>query len=186
MAYVNKKREKGWHYLVSYAALNQQADYRAWQYDEFLGVFLLVCQNAALQPQQTKSPDTSKLDLARMELDETEKQIARLLDFLMRGTGAAVENRLRELEAKKLELEKSINDFESETLAKPADVSKVDWKDRAALRENLRATVKRISVDAAKKSFRAQFLDGREYAFSVEGKQATIQLPDGESIPIVM
>jgi DNA invertase Pin-like site-specific DNA recombinase len=178
MAYVNKGRDKGWHYLVSYAALRQQAPYAAWKYDEFLGVFLLVCQNAALQPQQKNEPDSRKLDLARMELDDTEKQIARLIDYLARGDSATVEMKLRELEAKKVRLQSDIQDLEAEALAKPADPGKVNWKDRAALRENLRATVKRITVDAAKKSFHAEFLDGRAYTLAVEKGIATIITPE--------
>jgi DNA invertase Pin-like site-specific DNA recombinase len=178
MAYVNKHRDKGWHYLVPVAAFHQQAPYRAWQYDEFLALFLLVCQNAALAPQQRDAPDSGRLDLARMELADTEKQIKNLVKSLARGGSLAIEAELRELEAKRVKLQSSITDLESEVLAKPTSPSKVNWKDSAALRENLRATVKRITVDAAKKSFRAEFLDGRTYSLTVDKGFATITTPE--------
>jgi len=186
MVYVNKKRNKGWHYLVSAAGLRGQADYRAWQYDEFQGLFLLICQNAALQRQTNDVRDNGKLDLVRMELEDTKKQIARLVDFLARGESAFVETKLHELEAQRLRQESTIKDLESEVLAKPADLSKVNWKDTKALRENLRATVKRITVDAGKKAFHAEFLDGRFYTLEVgKNDMATITTSDGDARRVI-
>jgi hypothetical protein len=113
-----------------------------------------------------------------MELADTEKQIKNLVKSLARGGSLAIEAELRELEAKRVKLQSSITDLESEVLAKPTSPSKVNWKDSAALRENLRATVKRITVDAAKKSFRAEFLDGRTYSLTVDKGFATITTPE--------
>jgi DNA invertase Pin-like site-specific DNA recombinase len=170
-------------YLVSYGALvgKPGAKYITWRYDEFLALFLLVCQNAALQPAQRDEPDSGKLDLARMELADTEKQIGNLVDSLARGGSLAIEQKMRKLEAEKVRLQDAIRDLESEVLAKPADPSKVNWKDSTALRENLRATVKRITVDAAKKSFCAEFLDGRTYTLAVEKGIATITTPEADT-----
>ncbi len=186
MVYINKNRNKGWHYLAPAAALRGQADYCAWQYDDFLGLFLLICQNAALQPQQHNERDSGKLDLARMELEDTKKQIARLVDYLARGQSGTVEAKLRELEALKLGQESAVKDLESDVLAKPADLAKVNWKDTKALRENLRATVKRITVDAAKKSFHAEFLDGRFYTLAVnKNGMATITTSDSDAARVI-
>lgn len=179
MVYVNKNRKEGWHYLVPAASLRGQADYSAWQYDEFLGLFLLICQNAALQPQRRDERDGGKLDLARMELEDTKKQITRLVDYLARGQSGAVETKLRELETRKVEQENVVKDLESDLLAKPTDLSKIDWKDTKALRENLRATVKRITVDSKKKWFRSEFLDSRFYELAVgKNGMATITTSD--------
>jgi len=181
MVYVNKRRNKGWHYLASAAGLRGQAEYRVWQYDDFLGLFLYICQNAALQPQRRNEQDSGKLDLAKMELEDTKKQIARLVDYLMRGQSGAVESKLREMEALKLAQENSLRDLESEELSKPTDLAKVNWNDEKALRENLRATVKRIEVDAGRKSFHAEFLDGRYYTLEVgKNQMATITTSDGD------
>jgi DNA invertase Pin-like site-specific DNA recombinase len=181
MVYVNKDRKKGWHYLVSAAALLGKAPYHAWKYDEFLALFLLICQQAALAPKNKIEPETAKLDIARSELDEVEKQISRLVDFLIRGESASVEGKLREMEIKKLELAARVKELENEVQAKPADPAKINWKDRAALKENLRATVRRITVDPAVKSFQATFLDGREYALKVKDGTATVTMPSGEA-----
>jgi DNA invertase Pin-like site-specific DNA recombinase len=178
MAYVNKNRAKGWHYLIAYAALQQSAAYVTWQYDDFLSVFLFVCQKAALQKPERADDGVGKLNIARMELDEIAKQIARLVDFLATGQSTGVETRLREMEQRKLALQRQINDLENTRAAKPTDVSKVNWKDSAALRENLRATVKRITVDAGARSFHAEFLDGRVYTFKQEDEEVVIESPD--------
>lgn len=186
VVYLNKSPggsngERRNEYLVSYAALAGKpgVPYITWRYDEFLALFLLVCQQAALQPAQKDEPNGGKLDLARMELADTEKQIARCADFIAKGASPAIEARMRKLEAESVKLKSTIQELESEVLAKPTSPSKVNWKDSAALRENLRATVKRITVDAAKKSFKAEFLDGRAYTLAVEKGMANITCPDG-------
>jgi DNA invertase Pin-like site-specific DNA recombinase/cell division protein FtsB len=178
MTYVNKNRQKGWHYLVPYAAIRQQADYSAWQYDEFLSYFLTVCKNAALQKLPDVEADHGKLAVAQMELDEANKQIKRLVEFLASGASGAVEAKLRETEQRQKELQARIHDLENEAAAKPTDMGKVNWRDSGRLRENLRATVKRITVDAAAKSFHAEFLDGRIYDFETDGETVTIKTPD--------
>jgi len=174
MVYVNKRRKTGAHYLVAFNGLNGQAPYRTWQYDEFLALFLTICQRAALAPQEKAATGDDKLALARMALDETEQKIARLVEFLADGHSAGVADKLRELEAKKTAQKSAVEDLESELLAKPADVAKVNWEDPVAFRENLRATVKRITVDAATKSFDAEFLDGREFTLKVDGRDAVL------------
>ena len=187
MVYINRTPKnlpdpaQRYEYLVSYGALVGRAAYKTWRYDEFLALFLLVCQNAALAPQQMDAPDSGKLDLARMELADTEKQIARCLDFIVKGASPAMEAKMRELEARKVRLQSTIQDLESDVMAKPTSPSKVNWKDSKALRENLRATVKRITVDAAKKSFCAEFLDGRTYTLAVEKGMATITTPEADT-----
>ena len=113
-----------------------------------------------------------------MGLDETNKQVVRLVNFLASGASASVETKLREIERQKQELQARVNELENETAAKPADIAKIDWKDSLRLRDNLRATIKRMTVDAASKSFCAEFLDGRAYDFELKGDEVTITIPD--------
>lgn len=175
MLYVNKNRKRGWHYLVPRTALMQEVAYCSWPYDDFLESFIGVCQHAALQkPPQPKGQVSGKLNLAKMELSDVESQISRLIDVLSRGHSTAIETKLRELEAEKTRLQSNIDSFQIETSAKPIEVSKVDWQDSAALRENLRATVKRIGVDAQKRSFICEFFDGRICDFKTNGDRVTI------------
>lgn len=178
MSYVNNNRDKGWHYLVSAAALVQEAEYTAWPYSDFLARFLTVCQKAALEKAAPIEKSNGELAVKRMDLAECEKQVSRLVDFLTRGGAASVETKLREAEATKAELKKRIAELESETIAKPADVSKVDWTDHDALRENLRATVKRITIDAKAKYFKAEFFDGRVYEYQQIGDRVKISTPE--------
>jgi hypothetical protein len=175
---VNKGREKGWHYLVPSSALRLKSKYETWQYDQFLAYFLTVCKNAALQEPPEIEEDNGKIAVARMELDEVNKQIVRLVDVLANGALASIETKLRDVEQRKGELESRIRELENEAESKPVDVSKIDWRDSARLRENLRATVKRITVDASNKSFCAEFLDGRVYDFEMNGDEVIITSPD--------
>lgn len=181
MVYVNKGREKGWHYLVPSAAMNMKAKYTAWPYDDFKAKFLYVCQQAALRSAETIEPDRAQLDLARMELDDANKQIDRLVDFLARGAAVSVESKLRELEAKKERLKSRVADLEAAYSAKPTPASEVDWRDDVKFRDNLRATVKRITVDAQSRSFDAEFLDGRKYSLARSGDTVVVTTPDKPS-----
>lgn len=179
MVYLNKVREKGWHYLIASAALLQRTEYVTWQYDDFLASFLTVCREAALSKPPTVEKDDSRLVMAKTQLDDTQAQIGRLVEYLAKGTASAsVDVKLRELELEKAAVERQIVDLENESAAKPASPSTVNWKDHDALRENLRATVKRITVDAKGRSFEAQFLDGRSYSFKRDGSGVTITTPD--------
>ena len=178
MSFVSKNRKRGLQYLVSSAALNGLAPYNTWRYDEFLAVFLTVCQQAALEPANTKPEASGKLNLVRSELDDVNKAISRLVGFLERGESASAAERLRDMEATKGKLERRIQDLESESTAHHVSPSKVDWTDTAALRDNLRATVKRIDVDAKARSFVARFFDGRAYTLTVANGIATITVPD--------
>ena len=106
MVYVNKSRAKGWHYLAPAAALRGLAEYRVWQYDEFLGLFLLICQNAALQPQRRDEKDSGKTGLGEDgATGHKATDCASCGLFSYEGSRGAVESKLRELEALKINQE---------------------------------------------------------------------------------
>ncbi len=178
MAYVNKNRGKGWHYLVSSGAVTgvKGSHYAAWPYDDFLVQFIFVCQKAALQKAPGMSKSDGKLAVKRMELAELQKQIDRLVDFLSRGASASVEKALRDAEEKKANSQSEISELEGEKFAAPKDIATVDWMDRNALRENLRATVKRITVNAKAREFRAEFFNGLTYECKPDGDSMEIRL----------
>ncbi|HOX58962.1 MAG TPA: recombinase family protein [Candidatus Paceibacterota bacterium] len=181
VVYINKtgRNSKNRHeYLVSYGALVGRAEYVTWRYDDFKASFLAVCQRAALTKSPAPDRDGGELAVARLELADSEKQIGRLVDYLAKGASGSVETRLRELEDKKRELQRRIADLENEVAAKPTDVARIDWKDTEALRDNLRATVKRITMDAKARWFKAEFLDGRVYEFQEQGDKVRITTPD--------
>ena len=154
MAYVRKYgRKSQYHYLVAYAATIAKAPYDSWNYDDFLASFLTVCEQAALSKAPV-SDQCSELPAARMDLTDTEAQIGRMLDILSRGDSKATEDRLRSLESRKLELQKRIDELETVEVAAPVGVSEVNWTDNQALRDNIMATVKRMTsaqkIDSSK------------------------------------
>lgn len=182
VSYVNKNRKRGWHYLVSSAARYGAAPYKAWPYDDFLSRFLFFCQKAALRKPPERIAVNHALDAARLELDDTEKQIARLVDFLSRGASTSVEAKLRALEARRAGLRASVSDMETDVFSRPKDMASVNWRNKNAFRDNLRATVKRITIDVGNRTFWAEFLDGRVYGYRQENGRVFISSPDQRAL----
>ncbi|HOC57320.1 MAG TPA: recombinase family protein [Verrucomicrobiota bacterium] len=173
----SRNAEKRYAYLVSYGALVGRAKYITWRYDKFLKDFLAACHKAALKvPEENKHKGA--LAVAKMELGDVEKQVSRLVEVLSHGALSDVEAKVRQLVAKKQELQRTIANFENETSAAPKSVKEVDWKDTKSLRENLLATVKRITIDAKERYFKAEFLDGRTYEFQHKGDEVRMSTPD--------
>ena len=154
---------------------------RGWRYEDFKAVFLTVCQQAALTRHHIKpvvNPEVSRL---KAELVELEAGINNLLEFLMKHGSAGVETKLREAEAKKTVLESRIRDLQVDATANTRHAADLDWSDDTQLRDNLRATVKRITVDLDSHSFVAEFHDGRTYSVTADKGQVTITTPDDPS-----
>ena len=155
-------KNPGESYLVSAAVNGGRKKYCAWKYQEFKALFLLVCERAALQKSPAIESDNGQLAVARTELDETNKQLERLADFLATsGASETIEKKLRKLEQTKREFESKVNEFSNRELARPLELDKINWRDNDRLRENLRSTVKRITMDAERKWFCCEWLDGR-------------------------
>jgi len=172
MGYVNKHRDKGWHYLCCNLAVRGLAPTKLWQYDDFLGKFLFVCRKASERRNRPTKSRHNELDFARAELAEAEDQIANLVRVLSRGYSESVESELRQLEAKKAELGGKLRDLETLKAATRIDFEQIRWDDLSRLRENIRATVKRITVDAQDRWFRTEMLDGMHYTFWIKDGMA--------------
>ena len=121
------------------------------------------------------NPEVSRL---KSELVELEAGIDNLVSYLMKHGSAGVETKLREAEAKKTVLESRIRDLQVDATANTRHAADLDWSDDSLLRDNLRATVKRITVDLDSHSFVAEFHDGRTYSVSTDKGQVTITTPD--------
>lgn len=175
MGYVNKNREKGWHYLCCSLAVRGLAPYEVWQYDDFLGKFLFVCRKASERKARPLRSKHTELDLTKSELDEVEREVANLVKVLSRGYIEAVESQLRVLETKRAELTAKVRSLESLKSATRINVEQIGWNDLSRLRENIRATVKRITMDAKSKWFRTEMLDGTHYTFWIKDGVAHIE-----------
>jgi DNA invertase Pin-like site-specific DNA recombinase len=186
MGYVNKNRGKGWHYLCCNLAVRGLAPYHVWQYDDFLGKFLFVCRKASERKMKPLESKNTELDVMRAELDETEAEIANLVKVLSRGYIEAVESQLRSLETKRSELSASVRSLESLKSATRINLEQVHWEDLPHLQDNIRANVKRITMDAKSKWFRTEMLDETHYTFwitdgvahFVSGAEPKIRLPE--------
>ncbi len=186
MVYVNKDRPKGFHYLCCALAPRGLAPYRAWNYDDFLTKFLFVCRKASERKMRPMRSKSTELDLAKAELDEVEGETANLVKVLSRGYIESVENELRTLEAKRTDLKAKVRTLESLKSATRIDMELIKWEDLSRLRENIRATVKCITVDVASKWFKTEMLDGASYTFwikdgiahFVSGVESKLKLPE--------
>lgn len=165
MMYVNKNRSKGMHYLCCTLAPRGLAPYRTWNYDDFLGKFLFVCRKASEHKMRPLHSKDTELDLAKSELDEIEGETTNLVKVLSRGYIESVENQLRILEAKRTDLKTKVRTLESLKAATRINLEQVEWEDLSRLKENIRATVKRITIDAKSKWFQTEMLDGARYTF---------------------
>ena len=154
------------------------ASARSWRYDDFRAVFLTVCQQAALNRHTHKPVTNPEVSRLKSELVELEAGIDNLVSYLMKHGSAGVETKLREAEAKKTVLESRIRDLQVDATANTRHAADLDWSDDSLLRDNLRATVKRITVDLDSHSFVAEFHDGRTYSVSTDKGQVTITTPD--------
>jgi hypothetical protein len=176
MIHINKasKGERGRNYLVARDRMfGVKGEYAAWRYDCFFYSFLTACNEIAKLPKHKREIGDGGLALAKMQLEETQEGIKRIKSYLISGKYGANEfdAEMSELKAKESKLESDIQNLEAETLAKPAEVSelaKIDFEDTDGIRERLRATVKRVTVDAATRWMKAEFFDGRVYEIKVE------------------
>ena len=157
------------------------ASARSWRYDDFRAVFLTVCQQAALNRHTHKPVTNPEVSRLKSELVELEAGIDNLVSYLMKHGSAGVETKLREAEAKKTALESSIRDLQVDATANTRHAADLDWSDDTQLRDNLRATVKRITVDLDSHSFVAEFHDGRTYSVTADKGQVTITTMDDPS-----
>jgi DNA invertase Pin-like site-specific DNA recombinase len=176
-------KNPGESYLVSAAVNGGRAKYCAWKYVEFRALFLLVCEQAALQKSPDIESDNGAIAVAKMELDEVNKQLERLADFLAtRGASETIEKKLRATEQTKRELESKVNELSNRELARPLELDKINWRDSDRLRENLRATVKKITVDAKEKWFCVEWMDGRPlHLFGVVNDMSDADIRAAES-----
>ena len=168
-------------YLVDGGRLRAKdgpAAVRTWRYEDFRATFLCVCQQAALNRHHIKPVTNPEVSRLKSELVELEAGINNLLEFLMKHGSAGVETKLREAEAKKTVLESRIRDLQVDATANTRHPADLDWSDDTQLRDNLRAVVKRITVDLDSHSFVAEFHDGRTYTVTADKGQVTITTPD--------
>lgn len=167
VSYVNKNRAKGWHYLCCNLAMRGMAPYKVWQYDDFLGKFLFVCEKASERRMRPSKAGNTDLELARTELGDVEEQIGNLVRVLSRGYVESVETQLRLLESRKAALKAKIKELDTLKSSTAINLEGINWHDMNRLKENIRATVKRITIDAAGKWFRTEMLDGAHYTLVV-------------------
>lgn len=165
MTYVNKNREKGWHYLVPSHALSGNAKYTAWQYDNFKEAVLAVFKDASRRRITPRVPKNDRAAELQAEMEELKAKIARLVNYLADGASDAVEGKLRALEAERDKVAQALKVADSQKHVEKVKLAAIDWDDNEALKENLRATVKRITVDAQEKSFVIETIDGRQFGY---------------------
>ena len=170
---------KSYRYLMSYGYTMGHCKYAGWRFENFRDTFLAVVVEATRRAVTGPSEAETKLAGVRLELEDTEKQIARLVDFLARGQAfEEVEAKLAALKAHKVEVQGKVRELETEAAARmPSD--KIDWRDTAALRANLLATVKRGTVWLAEKKCAVELYNGRVYTFcTAAGGMLRITSPD--------
>ena len=157
----NQKRR----YLIDSAAAEGTAPYASWNYDKFLNNLLIVCEAVTTCPPSEKK-QSHALEGALKRKDEIEAQIPRLLDFITSGFSTSADNKLRDLEKEKADLEKQIAAMHVDDFAPNLDLAKIDWRDTSMLKDNARAIIERIDVHPKDRWFTVKTFDGREVRYT--------------------
>jgi DNA invertase Pin-like site-specific DNA recombinase len=173
MMRITKGPEAKWVYLVDNAAPAGAAPYVSWKFEEFMPALLTVCEAATTAPPAPKNQNV-ELQNCLSRMDAIETQIPRLVEFISTGFSASVEQKLRELEKEKGDLEKRISELRLEEKASDIDLGKIDWRDTERLKENLRAALRRIDVNPVERWFKVTTFDGREIMYREDGEEIEI------------
>jgi hypothetical protein len=143
---------------------NRQENKKAfsWRYDEFKMLFLALVERAREPREPTSDLDESAR--IELEIEAVKAKEDNLAKALANGYNEAIERALRLLEDDRKALEESLLG----AVAKPVsrDASLIDWRDDERLGENLRSCVKQIVVDAHKRAFTVEMLDGSLFSYS--------------------
>ena len=150
------------------------APYISWRFDDFLNA-CLVCCRAATTATQIAKRENAELAAALRELDEIEVQIPRLIEFIAGGFSASVDEKLREMEARKVVVEKRIAELQTLEQAGAVRSDEIDWEDTQLLKENIRAVVKRITAHPKERWFRIDLFDGRAVSYREVGDEIEIE-----------
>jgi DNA invertase Pin-like site-specific DNA recombinase len=174
MLRIAKSPDARYVYLVDAAALTGAAPYISWRFGEFLDACLMCCRAVTSAPALPKR-ENPELAAALSELDGIAGQLPRLVDFIANGFSEAVDRKLRELEARKKELEKRIGELRVEEQAGQVKADGIDWDDTERLKQNFRAVVRRITVHPADRWFRVELFDGRSVLYREENGEVVIE-----------
>ena len=148
--------------------------YISWRFDDFLNACLVCCRAATSAPELPKR-ENPELAEALGRLDEIGAQIARLVEFIATGYSSSVDEKLREFEIEKEHLEQKVAALRSEELAKSTPCDQIDWNDTKALKQNIRAVVKRITAHPKDRWFRVELFDGRSVSYRENRDEIVIE-----------
>lgn len=173
MIRVSKGARNNWVYLVDVAAQTGAAPYVSWRFEKFLEAVLTSCEAVTCAPPVPRKQNDDLL-AALKRLDEIESQIPRLVEFIASGYSASADQKLRQIEKEKAEIEKLIAELRTEENAGDIDLGKIEWRDTERLKDNARAVIKRIDVHPVERWFRVTTFDGREVFYSEDADQIEV------------
>ena len=132
-----------------------------------------ACEAITTCPPSAKKQN-QELEDALKRKDEIEAKIPRLVDFISDGFSAGAHEKLRLLEAEKMELESRIAEMKVDNAAPDMDLEQVDWRDASKLKENARAIIERIDVHPQERWFTVKTFDGREVRYVEDGNEIEV------------
>jgi hypothetical protein len=181
MIRLSKGTDQNYIYLVDAAAPSGSAPYISWRFSDFMAALLVCCQAATTAPQLPKV-ENPELTTALKRLDEIDAQIPRLVEFIATGFSAAADEKLRSMEKERASLEVKAGGLQAEAHAGAVETDGIEWSDSDALKQNIRAVVKRILVHPAERWFRVELFDGRFVRYAEEGENVVIE--SNEEAPV--
>lgn len=174
MIRLSKGTDQNYIYLVDAAAPSGSAPYISWRFSDFMAALLVCCQAATDAP-QIPSIENPDLTASLKRLDEIDAQIPRLVEFIATGFSTAADEKLRTLEKERIGLEAKIGALRAEAHAGAVMTDGIEWSNSEALKQNIRAVVKRILVHPAERWFHVELFDGRFVRYAEEGENVVIE-----------
>ena len=156
---------------------------RAWNYDEFKRLFVLLVEKARRRPAAPGS--AHRLGAAErlgLEIEAVRAQEGNIARALSHGYLESLEDELRRLAGVREALEDRLLTAQAEPIISPAEI--IDTGDDEALGQSIRSLVRRIVVDADARSFSVETLTGEVYEYREEGRKAHFLFPArGRAVP---
>jgi DNA invertase Pin-like site-specific DNA recombinase len=167
MIRLSKGTDQNYVYLLDAAAPVGAAPYISWKFADFLDACLICCRSATEAPVIPKNENTELAALLKEKYD-VELQIPRLVEFIANGYSESVDQKLRELEIRKNQLEKKIQELKTEEYALAPQADEIDWEDSESLKDNIRSVVKRITAHPKDRWLTVELFDGRSVTYREE------------------
>jgi len=148
---------------------------KAWNYEEFKALFVLLFERAQESRRESKR-DPRAAERLKLEIHAVRAKEGNLVRAIANGYNEALEVELRRLSDERQALEERLLGAEAEPAVSVDDF--IGFDDDERLGENVRALIRRVIVDANERRFSIETLTGEVFEYSESGGECFFTLPE--------